>query len=254
MKLAFSKPTSTSDEQQLLFTAFRDAGFDGLQLKLSQYRDYIDQPERFVADWQHMPGIGSALIYGAGLDQTGMTTLRKLFSFAQVVGTERVIFCHGLSRKGLTNDDLRNFAGTLSELGKEARQHGTKLSLHHHFDQPVMHRPDFDVFFDAVDDQAVGLTVDTAHLVKSGVVDVAGLIRDFGHVIDNFHLKDFADGDWRVLGRGDIDFEPIFAAIHDINYDGWLSADEESGSELLEAMHACHRYIVSGLALKSSQV
>lgn len=252
MKLAFSKPTSTADEQQTLFSQFRSVGYDGLQLKLSQYRDYLDQPERFVEAWQHVPGVASALIFGASLDEDGVATLRKLFTFAQVVGTERIIFCHGHARQGVRNEDLRSFARTLSELGKAARQHGTVLSLHHHYDQPVMHRADFDVFFDAVDDQAVGLTVDTAHLVKSGITDVAALIRDFRHVIDNFHLKDYADGEWRVLGQGSIDFDPIFAAIHDIGYDGWLSADEESGSELLDAMHTCHRQIVSGLALKTS--
>ncbi|HSH78060.1 MAG TPA: TIM barrel protein [Herpetosiphonaceae bacterium] len=252
MRLAFSKPTSTADEQQLLFSNFRPVGYDGLQLKLGQYRDYIDQPQRFVEEWGHIPGIASALIFGAGLDQGGIASLRKLFAFAGAVGTDLIVFCHALSRQGLSHDDIRGFARTLSELGKEAQQHGTKLSLHHHYDQPVMHRPDFDVFFDAVDDQSVGLTVDTAHLVKSGITDVAGVIRDFGHVIDNFHLKDFADGDWRVLGQGDIDFGPIFAAIRDINYDGWLSADEESGSELLDAMHACHRYITSALSLQTS--
>ena len=252
MKLAFSKPTGTLEEQQTLFTQFRPIGYDGLQLKLGQYRDYIDQPERFVEDYQHVPGAASALIFGADLNDNGITTLRKLFKFGQVVGTELIVFCHGRSRQGLSHDDIRGFAQTLSELGKEAQQHGTTLSLHHHYDQPVMHRPDFDVFFDAVAEQSVGLTVDTAHLVKSGITDVAGIIRDFRHVIDNFHLKDFAEGDWRVLGRGDIDFEPIFTAIHDITYDGWLSADEESGSELVEAMQACHQYIVSGLSLQTS--
>ncbi|GAC1642853.1 MAG: hypothetical protein NVS4B8_12400 [Herpetosiphon sp.] len=250
MKLAFSKPTATNDEQHLLFAQFHAVGFDGLQLKNSQYRDYIDQPDRFVDEYQAYPGIASALILGAALDDAGITTLRKLFKFAKVVGTERIVFCHGLARQSVSNDDLRMFAQTLSELGKEARQHGTALSLHHHYNQPVMHRPDFDVFFDAVQDHAVGLTVDTAHLVKSGISDVAGLIRDFAPVIDNYHLKDYAEGDWRVLGQGELDFKPIFAAIRASNYAGWLSADEESGSELISAMQACRDYIVSGFALK----
>ena len=251
MKLAFSKPTATLDEQQQLFAHFRGVGYDGLQLKNSQYRDYFDRPERFAEEWQQVPGAGAALIIGGKLDDAGQTTLRKLFRFAEVVGTERIVFCHAQARKGLSNDDIKGFARTLSELGKEAQQRGTNLSLHHHYDQPVMHRPDFDVFFDAVDEQTVGLTVDTAHLVKSGIHNVAGVIRDFHQVIDNFHLKDYADGEWHVLGQGALDFAPIFAAIQAIAYDGWLSADEESGSELVGAMQACHDYILAGLALKT---
>lgn len=247
MKLAFSKPTSSHEEQQQLFTHFRPIGYVGLQLKHGQYRDYIETPERFVEEWQHVPGAASALIAGGVLDEAGTKNLRKLFKFAQVVGTDRIVFCHAVSRQGLTNDDIRRFARALSDLGQEAQQHDTALSLHHHYDQPVMYRPDFDVFFDAVDDQAVGLTIDTAHLVKSGINDVAGVIRDFRHVIDNFHLKDYASGEWRVLGHGDIDFAPIFAAIRNTGYDGWLSADEESGSELLDAMQICHQYIEAAL-------
>ena len=125
-----------------------------------------------------------------------------------------------------------------------------KLSLHNHHGQAVMTREDLEVFFGAIEEGAVGLTVDTAHLVKSGVTDVAGVIRDFAGVIDNFHLKDYADGQWRVLGSGAIDFEPIFAAIGDIGYDGWLSTDEESDAPLLPAMEHCVEFMKAGLAAR----
>ena len=64
--------------------------------------------------------------------------------------------------------------------------------------------------------------------------------------IDNFHLKDF-DSDWRVLGEGAIDFGPVFAAIRDIGFDGWVSTDEESGADFVEAMATCHRFVTEGL-------
>jgi sugar phosphate isomerase/epimerase len=92
------------------------------------------------------------------------------------------------------------------------------------------------------------LTVDTAHLVKSGVEDVAGLIRDMAPVIDNFHMKDFADGEFKVLGQGRIDFAPIFAAVRQIGYSGVVSTDEESGAELKGAMLSCVRFMRDGLA------
>jgi inosose dehydratase len=106
-----------------------------------------------------------------------------------------------------------------------------------------MHREDFDLFFDALPEPTVGLTVDTAHLVKSGVPDIAALIRDFRHVVDNVHLKDYADGDFRVLGEGSLDFDPVFAALREIGYDGWLCADEESGSEIRAGLEASCRFL-----------
>jgi sugar phosphate isomerase/epimerase len=247
VKLAFSRPTTTAEELAILFQHYRAIGYEGLQLKWGQYSPYLHEPERFVEAWGHLPGATSALIAGGSLDEANAELLRSIFRFASAVGTEMIVFCNGIPRADVTADDIRRYAEVLSLLGAEAQQHGLKLSLHHHHNNPVMYRDDFDVFFEKVRDGMVGLTVDTAHLVKSGVTDVAELIRSFGSVIDNFHLKDFERGEWRVLGQGGIDFSPIFAAIQDIGYAGWVSADEESGGEVLEGMRTCIAFMNEGL-------
>ncbi|WP_199614143.1 sugar phosphate isomerase/epimerase family protein [Paenibacillus alkalitolerans] len=247
IKLAFSRPTSLMEEQMLLFEQYGAVGYDGLQLKGPQYLPFLNEPERFKEEWGRLPGVGSALITGGRLDEEGIEQLRKVLRFASGIGTDLIVFCHGVPRAQVTTDDIREYADVLSGLGLEALDRGVKLSLHHHYDQPVMYREDFDIFFDRVRDRSVGLTVDTAHLVKSGVGNVAELIRSFGHVIDNFHLKDFENGDWRVLGEGAIDFKPIFEAIKEIGYEGWISADEESGGGILQGMKACYEFIRGGL-------
>ena len=246
MKMAFSKPTTNADEQQLLFSHFRSAGYGGLQLKAGQYREYVTHPERFLEQWgDDARDLASGLITGGLLDKAGIADLRTLFKFAQAVGSERIIFCHAQPREGLSNADIQNYAHILSALGKEAQQYGIALSLHHHYNQPVMYRQDFAVFFDAVSDQAVKLTVDTAHLVKSGIDDIASVIRDYRTVLDNMHIKDIADHAFKVLGKGTIDFTPVFAALHDIGYQGWLCADEESGDDLAGAMETCAQFLTS---------
>lgn len=245
MKLAFSKPTDNEAERQQLFTSFRSQGYESLQLKHGQYSEYLDQPERFIEQWgTEASSIASGLIAGSALDEVGIEALRRLFQFAYVVGSERIIFCHAQSRQGLSSSDIAGFARLLSNLGREAQEHyGVTLSLHHHYNQPVMYREDFAVFFDAADDRFVKLTVDTAHLVKSGITDIAGIISDYRHVIDNMHIKDIADGVFKVLGQGTIEFAPVFEALHDIGYEGWFCADEESGSDLLTAMKTCAQFI-----------
>ena len=247
MKLAFSKPTRTDEQTQALLSNFRGVGFDGLQLKASQYAAYLDDAARFKHEHAQWPGAASALICAGHLETGRVLHLRRTIKFAGEVGADLVVFCLVMSRENLADGDLHSFARVLSEAGLDAMAAGTKLSVHHHFGHPVMHRHELDTFFDAIQDGAVGLTVDTAHLVKSGIHDVAGLIRDMAAVIDNFHLKDYADGEWQVLGRGGIDFEPVFAAIQDIGYDGWVSADEESGSEVVEGMTECYEFMRGGL-------
>jgi sugar phosphate isomerase/epimerase len=181
------------------------------------------------------------------LDEDGIATLRRIIGFGARTQAERIIFCHNHPRDGVTAADIKGFARTLSTLGQEAADQGVALSLHHHYQQPVMHRADFDVFFSAADH--VGLTVDTSHLAKSGITDIAGLIRDLGRVIDNIHVKDFSHGEFQILGRGTLDFKSVMAALQDIDYSGWLCVDEESSASLAEGLQASRDYLRDQLGI-----
>ncbi len=247
MKIAFSKPTRDAAEQRDLFGGFHAAGYAGLQLKGGQYSAHLADPAAFTAQWGSAPGLTSALITMGALDDDGLGRLRQIAAFAAATGAERVVFCHDHPHDGVTAADLRSYARTLSEVGREADAEGVALSLHHHYQQPVMIYDDFCAFFSAADH--IGLTVDTAHLVKSGVTDVPGLIRDFGPVIDNIHLKDYADGEWRLLGQGTLDFKAIVAALGDIGYSNWLCVDEESPASLPEGLEVSRTYLRDVLAL-----
>lgn len=248
MKLAFSAPDRGPEERRALLTGYRAAGFDGLQLKRRQYDEFLPDPERFLAEWGHEAGVASGLITGGDLGEDAIADLRRVIRFAAIAGSERIVYCHGLPRAAVTDDDIRRFAGLLSELGAEALGAGVQLSLHHHYDQPVMRRADLDLFFAHTVDRSVTLTIDTAHLVKSGVTDIPGVIRDFAPFIDNFHVKDIADQVFVPLGDGSIDFGPVFAAVVDVGYDGWLCADEESGAAIGDAMGASYRFFAASLA------
>ncbi|GAF66895.1 sugar phosphate isomerase/epimerase family protein [Alkalihalobacillus trypoxylicola] len=248
MKFAFSRPTTTTEDMNTLIKNYQSIGYDGLQLKYAQYGPYIHNPQEFLDLFGTFKGVASGLIAGGRLDEKNQNELRELFLFSQKIGVERIIFCHGVPRKEVSDDDLGKFAIQLSDLGQEAfEKYGVKLSLHHHYNQPVMYRRDFDLFFDKVRDQSINLTVDTAHLYASGIKDIDELIYNFQDHIDNFHLKDFKNGDWKILGEGEINFEPIFNSIHGINYHGWVSADEESGSDILTGMKDCLSFMKEGL-------
>jgi sugar phosphate isomerase/epimerase len=247
VKIAFSKPTPDRAGLRALFEQFRPAGYAGLQLKGGQYADHLADPPGFAAAWGDDRALTSALITMGTLDETGVIRLRQIVAFAAATGAERVVFCHDHPRDGVTPADLRSFARTLSAVGREAAEQSVALSLHHHYQQPVMHYEDFGIFFSAADH--VGLTVDTAHLAKSGITDIPGLIRDFAPVIDNLHLKDYADGQWRLLGQGTLDFTAILSALTDTTYQNWLCVDEESAATLDEGLKVSRSYLRDTLGL-----
>ena len=142
------------------------------------------------------------MIAWCALDDEGQALLRRTIELGSKIGTHVIVYCHNAPHEGITPDDLRRYAKQISEFGLEAIDKGVRLSVHNHYNLPVMLVEDTEIFFDAVQDKVVGLTVDTAHLVKSGVTDVAGYIRRFGGVIDNFHMKDIINGEFAVLWNG----------------------------------------------------
>jgi inosose dehydratase len=241
-RIAFSKPTRDAAEEERLLGGFRAAGYDGLQLKTGQFTPWVHDADGFRARFPE-PGVASALVLFDTLDDGGEERLDDVIDFAVAVGSERVVFCQNRDREGIGPEQVAELARTLSRFGRRAREHGVALSLHHHFGQPVMTPDDVRVFFDAVEDGAVGLTVDTAHLAKSGVDDLPGFIREFAPVIDNIHLKDYADGEWRLLGAGELDLDGILSALRDVGYAEWICVDEESAATLDDGLRLSREWI-----------
>jgi sugar phosphate isomerase/epimerase len=242
-KRAFSKPTPADGDFELLMTTFRDEGYEGLQLKTGQFFPYLDDVDGYLHRWGDDPGRTSALVFFDTLDGDAQIRLTKSIELAARTGGERVVFCHNHDRTDTGRAEREAYARTLSHYGAQSRERGIALSLHHHYNQPVMVHDDFVEFFGATEPGTVGLTVDTAHLAKSGFTDLPGFIREFREVIDNIHLKDYRDGEWRLLGEGDLDLEGILETLEEIGYDGWLCVDEESAADLLTGFRTSKRWL-----------
>ncbi len=244
-RIAFSKPTRDEDEFARLVASFREAGYGALQLKMGQFVPWLDDPAGFRARWGDEPGVTDTLIFFDALDDEGAARLERVLAFAAALGTARVVYCQDHPHGGVTRDELAGFAHRISGFGARARDRGIALSLHHHFDQPVMHPDDVRAFFGAVEPGTVGLTMDTAHLAKSGVSDIPAFVAEFGSLIDNVHLKDYADGRWRLLGEGSLDLEGILDALDAAGYDGWICVDEESDASLDDGLRVSRAWLDS---------
>lgn len=247
LRRAFSKFIEPAEVPVLIGT-FRDQGYQGLQLKGAQYAAFVGDPRRALDELGTDPGIYSAVIAGDAIDDEGRARIRETVSFAAAVGAERVVFCHGHPHEGVDADQRRAFARTLLDIAAESRDQGVAFSLHHHTDQPVMELADFREFFDGVEPGLLGLTVDTAHLARSGITDLPGFIDEFGPYVDNLHLKDYSvpagrAGEWRLAGEGALDLLGVLHALDRVGYDGWLCIDEESTADLTEGLRASRAWL-----------
>ena len=148
------------------------------------------------------------------------------------------------SRVILTEQQWKEYGPKLSVFAAYLKRQGVQLAFHHHVGTICETPRDFDMFMKYTTDE-VGLTFDTAHATYGGG-DVVELIEEVGDRIVHFHTKDVRldvmkearekdlpflqavlKGVFTVPGDGDLNWDEIFTALKDFDYEGWLVVEAE---------------------------
>ncbi|MDX1301234.1 myo-inosose-2 dehydratase [Photobacterium sp.] len=145
----------------------------------------------------------------------------------------------------LTMDEWKIYAEKLTTVADYLlNEHGIKLSFHHHVGTIVETEDDINLLMELTGD-SVYLTLDTGHITYGGGNPVT-MIKRWGHRIGHMHFKDLRlevmkaareadksflnavlDGVFTVPGTGDVDYDDVFAALKERNYEGWLLVEAE---------------------------
>ena len=137
------------------------------------------------------------------------------------------------------------FCDGLNRLGKVAADRGFKLCFHHHMGTVVQTAAETDRMLAGTDPRYVFLCYDTGHFTFAGE-DPLLMLEKYADRIGHVHLKDMRlsvveearknnwsflqsvrNGAFTVPGDGDVDFDPIFAALSKAGYQGWLLVEAE---------------------------
>lgn len=151
-----------------------------------------------------------------------------------------------LANKPVFSDEQWDrMAAGLDRLGRMAAEEEMRLCYHHHMGTGVQTRAEVDRLMQSTDPEAVHLLLDTGHLYWAGD-DPLEMARAYADRIKHVHLKDIRkdvldrcteqkmsflesvmEGAFTVPGDGVIAFEPIFRALSDAGYEGWLMVEAE---------------------------
>ncbi len=144
----------------------------------------------------------------------------------------------------LADDKFAAYGERLTKVAQYCASEGVPLSFHHHMGTGVETEHELDLVMQNTGN-AVGLLVDTGHLVFAGG-DLLGVVDRYGHRINHVHTKDirhhimatvdpsqdsFLDcvlrGIFTVPGDGMIDYGSFMQALADKNYEGWVIVEAE---------------------------
>ncbi len=144
----------------------------------------------------------------------------------------------------LADSEWHEFGRKVTEVADYLEEAGLRMAYHHHLGTVVESQRDVDRFLESTG-RSVGLTVDTGHAALGGV-DTLALIRNHADRLVHVHCKDirsrvFAQvqaegwsflrgvlgGMFTVPGDGDLDFAPLFQALAQQDYVGWIIVEAE---------------------------
>ncbi len=197
--------------------------------------DHIPVP--FTGD----PAAVAAQVAGHGLTATGLNadvgalndpsladeqllaTAAPLIELAAVTGADLILPAGGQSHDPYVDEDadLALIAARLRMLSEAAAERGVRLLVE------VLHHRRFawtaaraDRILAELDDDVIGLLLDTSHVVASDE-DVVAWATKHAARVRRVHLRDAVPGNLNLgLGRGAVDFRGVFAALEAGGYRG----------------------------------
>lgn len=202
------------------------AGYTGVEMFDGNLVDYADRPDEF-----------RSLLREAGVELVSVYTGAN-FVYADALGDEmqrihtaaelaarfgaRTLAVGGGARRasGTTDSDYDRLADALDGVSEVAESFGLAAAFHPHLGTLAESPEEVETVLSR---SRIGFCPDTAHLAAGGG-DPAALIRRHARRINHVHLKDLAydTATFLPLGKGELDFPDVLAALREAGYDDWL--------------------------------
>lgn len=169
--------------------------------------------------------------------------------FAAENGAEAYIVGGGSRRpEGPTEDDMKNAAEILNNIGEKISGMKIKACVHPHLNTFCERTEEVDRIMAYTDPRYVFLAPDTAHLYSGGA-DVPDVFRRHFDRIAYIHAKDTVHRHPKIgadvgsisimdvfteLGNGKIPFEEVFRILREGEYSGWITVELDLSSRTPE--------------------
>jgi inosose dehydratase len=236
----------------LSFREARAAGYSNVESFIHYFVDYWDKPKELQNKIDDIGVHFVTISNGAPLETRFEDPTKhekiyedhlRLVRFNKNFGCKHLKINLGRRRpEGTTDEDLKNIAKALQELGRRIADEGVKFAPHAHMWSQFENRREIDFVMQNTDPKNVYFVLDTGHITMAGI-DPVELARTLGHRIVEFHMKDVKpenrggakarlekmdginDPCFFPLGSGGVDFPGLKAHLDKISWQGWLTVE-----------------------------
>jgi inosose dehydratase len=202
-------------------------------LDLKAYKEVLEKYDlKPVSFYFHIPAYGEEESMFANLD--------KELDFIAALDVKRICLqaTWGHPGEGKLDEKQMEYELKLIErFARKTKSFGITSNLHNHDNTWVMYENEIDNILQNLGSDVISFAPDTAHLV-AGLCDPVKIIEKYIDRVNFTHLKDIENaeleskgiasagmevyGNFRELGKGNVDFRKIFDILKAANYDGPL--------------------------------
>lgn len=145
-------------------------------------------------------------------------------------------------------EDARAVAEQIDGLGAEARELGLTLAVEAPHKGTLAERFDRACeFVELVDEDLVGVALDTSHVLNAGAT-IEDALQRYGSRIRHVHLRDYREGSILLTpGDGEIDFGGVFDGLEHLGYEGAyafeLEGRDATANEMERELHRAIEHV-----------
>jgi inosose dehydratase len=224
------------------------AGYQGVEIfdgNLVEYEGREDELGRLLEEnGLQLVGTysGGNFIFPEILEEE-LWRVEKAATVAAGLGAEHLVVGGGAQRfDGTRDEDYDRLGDALDRVVAIAEAHGLAASFHPHL-TTIVETPE--QIERVLERSRINFCPDTAHNAAGGG-DPVELIRRWSDRIVCVHLKDFRRDPFGFLplGRGELDFPGMLAALDEAGYDGWITVEADGyEGDAREAAEESRRYL-----------
>ena len=168
----------------------------------------------------------------------GLKALEGALRDAKTVGADTVLLVPGVVNKDVTYEQC--YERSQAEIRKAlptAEKLGVKIAIEVVWNDFITKPEQFVQYIDDFKSGSVGAYFDCSNMIKYGVPS-ADWIRKLGKRMLKFDFKGFSkakfeakQNPWVPIGEGDEDWPDILKSLAEVGYNGWATAEVNSGGE-----------------------
>ncbi len=227
--IVYNSLGNAKENFEMIADSVSKIGYDGIEVGGGMFD--MDKPEYYIEYFKKKNlnpisyHVGGDLLDKEKSEETKENILKNV-EFAKIIGS-KYVFISGTNKEDVTEDEYKNQAKCLNEIGKICREKGLIFCYHNHHWEFFNDDMGMNIILNETDEENVKLVPDVGWVTRGGHNPVEFIDENLSRIAA-VHFKEFTTDDgFSELGTGIVDFKGVYEYLKNKFDDFWIVAEQD---------------------------